>query len=214
MSSEVDSSWSTRTTLLYLLAVAFSALASLVVTLERSRPPLCCANEAAAIATLKHIASLQERLQSTAGRDLDGDGRGEHGFLVDLAALSPWQPELGTVSDGIATLHGYHFQVLLPGPNGGWVPEHGDGGSGDSTIDTAAAERQWICYAWPAEPGHSGNRTFLVTWLGDVIATESRATDEDVRPLPGRSGLELRDGRWQPLVVTPDCRGDVWTVMG
>lgn len=209
-----EMAWSPRATAMYLLSVAASALTSVVVMVERSRPLTVAANEEATIATLKHIASLQARLQTTGSRDADGNGDGEHGFLAELGPLSPQQPELGQVTAGVATLHGYRFQLLLPGRDGNWVAEAHDGGPPAQPIDTGAAEQQWICYAWPVAPGRTGNRTFLVTWLGDVIATEASEQVDAEPPLPGRSGLELRDGHWQPVVQTPDVRGRVWTVRG
>src|SRR5262245_16087119 len=47
------------------------------------------ANENAAIATLRSIASAQAQLQSSCAIDTDADGGGEYGFFGELAGTAP-----------------------------------------------------------------------------------------------------------------------------
>src|SRR5262245_49170621 len=102
------------------------------------------ANENAAIATLRSIASAQAQLQSSCAIDTDADGGGEYGFFgemagtagmriydaaaggpaVDVAAiLDPaiLPTAFGDIladdgGDGIVARAGYYFKMYLPGP--------------------------------------------------------------------------------------------------
>jgi len=100
------------------------------------------ANENAAIATLRSIASAQAQLQSSCAIDTDADGGGEFGFFGELAGTAPlriWDPatalpglDVGvldppilptpfgnTLFDGggtecIVERAGYYFKIYLP----------------------------------------------------------------------------------------------------
>jgi prepilin-type N-terminal cleavage/methylation domain-containing protein len=100
------------------------------------------ANENAAIATLRSIASAQAQLQSSSAIDTDADGGGEYGYFGELAgsaqlrSFAPATPTAPTVlggllvpsilptpfsnirvvsSEGIVTRSGYNFKIYLPG---------------------------------------------------------------------------------------------------
>jgi prepilin-type N-terminal cleavage/methylation domain-containing protein len=117
------------------------------------------ANEAAAIATLRSLASAQAQLASSSSIDCDTDGAGEFGYFAELAGTFPMRvdsgggvpgPGLAAVDilnpsilsaafgnvdgNGVVTRSGYCFRVYLPGPAAGGivpgVPENAGGGAG------------------------------------------------------------------------------------
>ena len=101
------------------------------------------ANENAAIATLRSIASAQAQLQSSCAIDTDADGGGEFGWLGEMAGTAPlriWDPGTGgpgldvgvldppilptpfgnlmfdaSGSECVVERAGYYFKVYLPG---------------------------------------------------------------------------------------------------
>jgi hypothetical protein len=74
---------------------------------------------------------------------------------------------------GTVTRSGYQFRIFLPGRGGVGIGEAATGFDGH-LIDADLAEEAWCAYAWPADPGVSGDRTFFVSQSGDLQAT----TDE------------------------------------
>jgi prepilin-type N-terminal cleavage/methylation domain-containing protein len=101
------------------------------------------ANENAAIATLRSIASAQAQLQSSCAIDTDADGGGEYGFFGELAGTAPLRiydvatdgPDLDVqpldpailptpfgdiladaAGEGIVERAGYYFKMYLPEP--------------------------------------------------------------------------------------------------
>ena len=140
-------------------------------------------NETAAIATLRNIISAQSQFQTTARADDNNNGVGEYGTFGELSGsvgvrggsvLNP--PVLSTAfravnGNGEVSRSGYLFQMYLPDTNGDGVAEVGGGGPG-AGLDPDICETTWCCYAWPANYGNTGNRTFFVNQGGDIVATE------------------------------------------
>lgn len=155
--------------------------------LERAR---ISANENAAIATLRSIASAQELVQSVAAIDADADGNGEYAYFGEMAGAAPVRefrvgsvrspgelmapPVLssafGNVSPaGTVARTGYLFRIFLPGATvGGRTPGLPEGSHVEPDPD--AAEILWCAYAWPAEAGVTGNRTFFISHEGELTA--------------------------------------------
>ncbi|MFT5291734.1 MAG: prepilin-type N-terminal cleavage/methylation domain-containing protein [Planctomycetota bacterium] len=100
------------------------------------------ANENAAIATLRSIASAQAQLQSSCAIDTDADGGGEYGFFGELAGVAELRfydaaadaadigPEIldppilptafgdivvDAAAEGVTERQGYFFKMFLPG---------------------------------------------------------------------------------------------------
>ena len=140
-------------------------------------------NETAAIATLRNIISAQAQFQSTARADENNNGVGEYGTFGELsgaigvrggANLNP--PVLSTAfrsvsANGEVTRSGYLYQIFLPDANGDGLAEVANGGA-PATVDADLAETTWCAYAWPANYGNTGNRTFFVSQGGDIVATD------------------------------------------
>lgn len=177
----------------------------------------CCrrnANESAAIATLKNVASSQAQLHDAVAIDVDGDGRGEYGWLAELAGAVPVRagprqephrltPPLlsasfAAVRDGGVRRSGYVFAVFLPGVGGTWLGEAAHGGGEGRHVDTDAAEQRWLAYAWPQVPGVSGKRVFCRDENGGLWAASAvgagAVSGADL--VPGRSGIVDRSWFW------------------
>jgi prepilin-type N-terminal cleavage/methylation domain-containing protein len=142
-------------------------------------------NETAAIATLRNIISAQSQFQSTSRADENNNGVGEYGTFAEMSGslnvrgttkvLQP--PVLSTAfrsvnAAGEVSRSGYLFAMFLPDPAGLGVGEAAGGGIAAGTLDADVAETTWCCYAWPANYGNTGNRSFFVNQGGDIVATE------------------------------------------
>jgi prepilin-type N-terminal cleavage/methylation domain-containing protein len=140
-------------------------------------------NETAAIATLRNIISAQSQFQTTSRADENNNGVGEYGTFGEMsgsigirgnAVLNP--PVLSTAfrtvnANGEVTRSGYFFAMYLPDATGAGLNEVAGGGA-DANVDADLAETTWCAYAWPANFGNTGNRTFFVNQGGDIVATE------------------------------------------
>ncbi len=193
------------------------------------------ANESSAISTLRNIASAQAQFQAAARVDVDGDGSGEFGFFremtgayglrkqADGGAVGPPIdiPVLARVfrhveRDGETSRAGYVFRIFLPGRDGAAVAERPTGAFAEAT-DTALAETTWCAYAWPATHSVSGNRTFFVNHLGDVVATDSPAYSGPGAITAANAGAALRgEGALGSIVgdvavAAPGRDGRRWT---
>lgn len=151
-------------------------------------PKTCLVNEAAAIATLKNIASAQAQCQASAVIDANQNGAGEYGFFAELSGGSAVRKDgdggvgdvvirppvlsaaFQNVENGRVRRSGYLFQIFLPGADRAPVGEAATGGAAGVKVNPAMAEVLWCAYAWPADE-KSGLRSFFVNQDGDVLAT-------------------------------------------
>jgi prepilin-type N-terminal cleavage/methylation domain-containing protein len=153
------------------------------------------ANETSAIATLRSICTAQAQFQARAVADVDNDGVGEYGMFRELSGAAnvrndedglyygPGTNELRPavlsgafrvmVNTHEAGKSGYHFKIFLVGPTGNGVNEHEATSIHGGPIHTNLTETTWCAYAWPANHGNSGSRTFFVNQGGDIISTDS-----------------------------------------
>ncbi len=182
-------------------------------------------NEAAIGATLKNISSAQAQLQACGAQDADGDGEGEHGFLGELAGVTPLRgsnarlvppvlhSRFGAVRDGRVEIGGYVLEMYLPSQDGGWVTE-ASRGAGGYEVDADAAELRWLCYAWPIERGWTGNRAFLMNQDGNILGTNMSAEiySGRIAPKAGVAGHRLIDGQCRTAVNAEDRCGNTWVV--
>jgi len=153
-------------------------------------------NEAAALATLRSIASAQAQFQSGARVDTDEDGTGEFGYFGELSggtglrdafgglgvnALSA--PMLAAAFQGVnnraVERGGYHFQIYLPDIDGVGVPEALNGGAEVGNFpDNDNSENAWCCYAWPVRRGITGTRVFFVNQGGDLAQSNNNGANQ------------------------------------
>jgi prepilin-type N-terminal cleavage/methylation domain-containing protein len=149
------------------------------------------ANETSAISTLRNISSSQAQFQASSKADVDNDGTGEFGFFRELSGgvgvrtaadastlgsqMNP--PVLSgafrTMDATTATVSrsGYIFKIFLPGALGVGAEEAASG-TFAVALDSDLAETTWCGYAWPANYGNSGNRSFFVNQTGDITSTD------------------------------------------
>lgn len=161
----------------------------IVVTVPRAplRSMFCHVNENATHSTLKILSSGQCQCMASAVIDVDGDDRGEAGFLAELTgvvtARSPapagehkrWPSVMpksfGELKHGCVIRSGYLLQVSLPGKQG-WVTE---GDAEAKAVDPDLSERAWRCYAWPLEAGKTGARAFFIDHTGTVYVSDNKS---------------------------------------
>ncbi|MEX1024274.1 MAG: prepilin-type N-terminal cleavage/methylation domain-containing protein [Planctomycetota bacterium] len=159
------------------------------------------ANENAAVATLRSIASAQAQIESACAIDTDADGGGEFGYFAELAGVGPLRiydaatdtavlgtdgadeltpPILGTAfgdiiedanGEGVVERAGYLFKMFLPDATAQGVGEDPAGLGAATLPDPDEAEILWCCYAWPADTGKTGNRAFFINQEGDLLQT-------------------------------------------
>jgi hypothetical protein len=197
------------------------------------------ANESAAIASLRHMASAQAQFQAFGIADADGDGIGEYGFPGELTGTTPVRgtsapldpPVLSTrmvptddgTGRGVIQRSGYVFQVWVGTQRGGAVVGMAEplGRVTPGRGPTAdAAEIFWCCYAWPLHPGNTGNRSFFINQEGDVLVLEDVGR---YHGLPGQGGAApsfdaaytLAGDLSAPLAIGErGVDGAVWTILG
>ncbi len=140
-------------------------------------------NETSAIATMRSIVTAQSQFQTASRADENNNGVGEYGTFGEMsgmvgvrggAVLVP--PVLATAfrtvnANGEVSRTGYIYAIWLPDITGDGVAEVAGGGA-NPTVDPDLAETTWCCYAWPANHGSSGNRTFFVNQRGDILAAD------------------------------------------
>lgn len=148
---------------------------------------------------LERIATAQRALAADACIDADGDGVGEHGYLLELmghverpGARAPSRAvameaarlrvALGTahprsqspITAGVAKSNDYAFQMFLPGAHGTPLAEAAQGGPAAPFPDPDRAERSWCCYAWPLTPRDGvPEPVFFVDQTGMVLAADN-----------------------------------------
>lgn len=153
------------------------------------------ANETAAVATLRNLASAQAQVQASGVIDGDGDGTGEYGFFAELAGakgprtftagaqaisatmISPpvLSGAFGNVVASNVSRSGYMFRIYLPDTTGVGLKEDATGGAtaNIANLKPDYCETTWCAYAWPINYGNSGKRAFFVNQQGDVLQTQN-----------------------------------------
>ncbi len=148
------------------------------------------ANESNAIATLRNLVSAQAQFQSTGAVDDDLDGQGEYGSFGEMSGLTalntrangnglavPIVPPIlastfaNVTGAGTVTKSGYNFMVFLPSAAAAPSGELANGGP-NAAVDADRCENLWCAYAWPADIGTTGNRTFFVNQRGEIFQTK------------------------------------------
>ena len=149
------------------------------------------ANESSTISTLQGLAAAQAQCQASGAIDTDGNGRGEFGFLAELAggvplrsnesggigALSAHPPYLSAafadVQGGTVNRTGYVYRLFLPDAAAQPTAEANTGGAAGLSISATQSEVMWSAYAWPMTYGTSGQRAFFVNQSGELLSCQN-----------------------------------------
>jgi len=149
------------------------------------------ANESAAIANLRTIASAQAQYQSAARADLDVDGLGEFGTLAEMGGArgvrtavdgtagvpltaAVLTPSFGRLNvNGEASRSGYLYRVFLPAQGGQSLTEVTEDGDFSGNLDVDECETTWCVYAWPQDVTRSGNRPFFINQAASITGAEA-----------------------------------------
>ena len=157
------------------------------------------ANETAAAGTLRTLVSAQAQFKAFAKADVDADGIGAYGSFLELSggANVRADPTVGVLkpnvlstafatpnADGHVDRSGYYFKIFLPADDGTGVVCDDAAGGDWSEVDESRAEQYWCCYAWPFEYGVTGNKTFLVNQMGEIVYTDSGTYTGATAPSP------------------------------
>ncbi len=163
-----------------MIVVAIIAIIA-AIAIPRLMSARLAANEAAAISTLRSVATAQSQLQSSDAVDTDADGAGEYGYFAELSGARPLRvTAAGLPAAGRVQRQGYMFQMWLPaatvGGLVGGIPEDATGGKlGAPFPDSNNGEIMWCCYAWPANHNKTGNRAFFVSYEGELLQCQNRS---------------------------------------
>ncbi len=196
------------------------------------------ANESAAIATLKNIASSQSQAQASGVIDANNNGAGEFGFFGELSGavgvrntsaggvgtdrISPpvLSNAFGNVAGSAVVRSGYVFRMFLPTTGSTWVTEAATGGGSGVTIIAADAEVLWACYAWPSSRGNSGNRAFFVNQGGDILASRMKTAQYSGTATPPDGGAAYMGDTMGSTIAAnqtaaggTDSDGNMWIVV-
>jgi len=180
----------------------------------------------AALDQLRKIRIAQEAFKRDAVVDQDGDGKGEYGFLPELALGSAARANSGAKGKayvsgvfalpepgGYVEKYGYYFVVFLPGSSWRDGPKPPAGKREFIARFAQAQERRWIAYAWPAVAGKTASGALAADGTGIYISDNlvARFDGEPGMPAPhaalNGTGLEAV----VPVVGTPSLCGELWT---
>jgi prepilin-type N-terminal cleavage/methylation domain-containing protein len=155
------------------------------------------ANEAAAVGSLKTIASSQAMFREARKVDQNQNGVGEYGLLGELAgelALRPAAPITasppyisqefrtgGSAGVGYALKAGYCYRIYLANAATYAQDSNGNdqtlggtstaGGAGVAADVASIQERAFAIYAWPMDFSISGKRAFFISEAAQVYVT-------------------------------------------
>ena len=191
-------------TLIELMIVVALIAVIAAIAIPRMLSARLSANEAAAISTLRSVATAQSQIRSSGAIDTDLDGAGEYAYFGELSGAQPVRvsaagvpaagvvgtdelvpailsSQFGRVANRFVSRQGYLYQMWLPAPTGagglvGGVPEDLNGGKLAAPFpDANNGEILWCCYAWPVEVGKSGNRAFFTSHEGEMLQFLNRS---------------------------------------
>jgi hypothetical protein len=184
------------------------------------------ANETAAISILRTISSAQAQFQRSGKADEDNDGTGEYGFFAELTGKAGvrggsmrvptdmTQSMSAVDPNGEVSRNGYIYRLYLPEALGVGHREAALGGIAPGVLEPDGAEVHWIVYAWPANHGHSGIRTFFVNQKDEIITTEdedhSGSDDDDLEAGSATTTSDLSRMTALPAIGTVGADGNYW----
>lgn len=166
-----------------------------------------------AVSLLREILFAQDALRRLAMIDPDGDGIGSAGRLGELAGSdrarggetlsSPplelrFSPRIATKSGPATEQDGHYMIICLPGSDTQWVTHPGAG------VDEEKAERRWIAYAWPAQPGLAHTAAYFIDEHERILESDNRESGglrlvgSEFSPSCDDALAEATGGNWRP----------------
>jgi prepilin-type N-terminal cleavage/methylation domain-containing protein len=184
------------------------------------------ANERVAIATLRHIASVQQQFRALNCLDENFDGISEFGSIDELTGAAPLRglgetltPAMitgslnGLGASGFHEASGYYFALYLPDVGGTGINLAATPGA----VDAAQAGLYWTCIAWPARRGGTGRATFFVNQQGQILqSTAATYSGTDSVPPAGAALLGASDSRIDVATLATGAAGsdgNLWTAV-
>ena len=183
-------------------------------------------NEIAAISVLRNLCTSQSQFQRAAAADEDNDGYGEYGYMGEMTGkvlvrggtirlpTDITQSMASVDTNGEVNRNGYMYRLYLPAPGGVGTREASFGGIAAGVLEPDGSEVHWLIYAWPANYGNSGIRTFFMNQRGEMMTTEdqdySGSNDADVAA--GMALLTTDPARMTglPAMGTTASDGNFW----
>lgn len=155
------------------------------------------ANQSAAVATLRALATAQFKFKTMNLVDLNYDSAAEYGSFAELTGKDflrgsggdKLAPNLLSVrfsqmdADGRVPNQGYNLALYLPDAAGVGIRE--TPGSGMAGVDPGMAASYWTCVAWPVEHGSTGKFTYFVNQQGEVMKTKAKYSGKTNEPAAG-----------------------------
>jgi len=144
--------------------------------------------EQRAVSRLRDVLFAEDAMRRAGWIDPDGDGVGSAAYLAELCGGLPQQGqpkqpapvlECGELVDtpiGAAARSGpYLYTVCLPLAGGGWSARPG------APVDTEAAERRFVAYAWP-EPGSPFSARFFIDEHDGIRVSDAAGAPTETAP--------------------------------
>lgn len=186
-------------TLLELLIILIVIALIVTIALPSLLSSRLSANEGSAVGTIRQILQSQVQFAARKEADLNGNGTGEFGTFGEMSGNVAVRAANGgtrflepavvnrsfrAISPvGEMLREGYYFRIYLPGSIGEGLIEQ-PGGGADPGVDADRAETTWCVYAWPANYGSTGRRTFFANQLGDILFTDDSSYTGPGAPIP------------------------------
>jgi hypothetical protein len=158
---------------------------------------------------LREIAKAQEAFRAAACADRDGDGKGEFGFLEELAGRDPEEGDGSkrfesalphdlreTAVSGVALWDGHLIRAFLPGEKGPSFRFRE--GRADARAAADAREKSWWALAWPAGEGF-GQGLYFVGPSGTVLRSTAPSPWRGLEKAPPFAAGFREGGSGTPL---------------
>ena len=182
------------------------------------------ADETAAVATLRQIVLAQVQLQQSARIDVDDDGAGEYGGLLELSGAAagrmprPLDPKVlsgafrALNAGGEAHRGGYLFRLHLPDASGAGIGEPRAGFTRDGSIAADRAESAWVVYAWPMNAHGAETRAYVANQTGFLLAAyDGRYAGPGNGPAADAAYVVAGSIMGALALDAPAADGNVWT---
>lgn len=170
-----------------------------------------------AVSRLREILFAQDASRRLGLIDPDGNGIGGAGRLAELTGANPPRPTPGKPAGTplphpplgplfrprVTTPHGpaaeegdYLFLVCVPGRDGRLTAFL------DAEVDEAAAERRFVAYAWPAQPGGAQTGAFFIDEHERILETDNAGNDGSPRLWGPERAPDCHDALEPPHAAT------------